>query len=857
MTMSTRFCSWTFLRSSVWFVVFASYFLLPAVLSHLLYESVVGGFAELSCNFSSVYEDKVSLILWYKDNATKPIYILDARNGIRDEPKHLPSRTINNRSYYNVSVSPSVLQLWNIREDDKGKFKCRVDYRHEPTEYFIVLLEVIVPPRETIILDKYGQRLKDLIGPYNEDSSLLLICEADGGKPPPALTWWNRNNLLKASFTLTPQGFPRNELVLQQLRRDDLLISLTCKATNSNLTAPISSSVTVDLYLKPLDVRITSVNKPLTAHLEAELVCESWGARPAAQVSWWKGTERLFVVTDAVSPDGNHTISQMSFIPSIEDNGKNLTCRADNLLIPKSAITDVWNLVVYYTPQVTITLISPLNEDGFVERGEVQFDCSVDANPTEFHVQWLFGGLPISSGEKHGIILGNYSLVIKDVQQHHKGQYQCLATNQVGEGWSEEKTLLVQYSPVCRDPEVQIITVALGSEANISCEVDAEPEAVEFHWVLTNTSGIESVKTAVTNRTASVIAFSPLGSTDFGTLSCWAKNIVGRQKIPCIYKILPAGLPEAPNDCIAINKTKESFIVACSPGFDGGLSQTFQIEVFTDRKERLFANISSSDVPSFSISSLPAGTQFILVIYAINSLGRSRSISLEARTLNSQTKPLNRDTDIGTVHLPYILGTIFGTVVVLMVIVATNVFLKYFCVREQEIRGIKGDERAEKQVHCIEEEESPKHDAQLLDLISTKHDFSGPPDVTHISANWGHPLTVEFHPKNYSEEVVLRMDRKPLLSPVETIRWREGEGGSGDRTAGENKPSTFTAIESLNIDHEKVKWAPKSVGMPSLPRIEEDDSGISAETPLVYGLLEVDNTPQQSSKNGHVFSTAV
>lgn len=31
-------------------------------------------------------------------------------------------------------------------------------------------------------MDEYGQRLKDVVGPYNEGASLTLICEAEGGK---------------------------------------------------------------------------------------------------------------------------------------------------------------------------------------------------------------------------------------------------------------------------------------------------------------------------------------------------------------------------------------------------------------------------------------------------------------------------------------------------------------------------------------------------------------------------------------------------------------------------------------------------------------------------------------------------
>jgi hypothetical protein len=38
-----------------------------------------------------------------------------------------------------------------------------------------------VPPKEVLIMDMEGQRLDGVIGPYDEDSQVLLICEAEGG----------------------------------------------------------------------------------------------------------------------------------------------------------------------------------------------------------------------------------------------------------------------------------------------------------------------------------------------------------------------------------------------------------------------------------------------------------------------------------------------------------------------------------------------------------------------------------------------------------------------------------------------------------------------------------------------------
>lgn len=41
---------------------------------------------------------------------------------------------------------------------------------------------ISVSAREVIIMDEYGQRLRDIVGPYNEGAHLTLFCEAEGGK---------------------------------------------------------------------------------------------------------------------------------------------------------------------------------------------------------------------------------------------------------------------------------------------------------------------------------------------------------------------------------------------------------------------------------------------------------------------------------------------------------------------------------------------------------------------------------------------------------------------------------------------------------------------------------------------------
>ncbi len=79
----------------------------------------------------------------------------------------------------------------------------------------------------------------------------------------------------------------------------------------------------------------------LAAGSKAEFQCRSIGSRPSAQISWWLGPERLSSnVRDSVNEDGNATISTITFVPDLEDNGKMLTCRADNLPMPHTALKD-------------------------------------------------------------------------------------------------------------------------------------------------------------------------------------------------------------------------------------------------------------------------------------------------------------------------------------------------------------------------------------------------------------------------------------------------------------------------------------------------------------------------------------
>ncbi|XP_075585404.1 uncharacterized protein LOC124494581 isoform X4 [Dermatophagoides farinae] len=600
--------------------------------------TVSGSSVDIPCNTTWI-EDEVSLVLWFRGDTGVPIYRVDARNVPLSKAIHTTSDESRKRLYFDMKQQPPVLRIKPVMASDAAEYRCRVDFRQSRTQNVIVLLNVTVPPKELLIMDVEGQKLEGVIGPYDEGSNVILICEAEGGKPSPSVNWYQANRLIDSTYTIGPHGLVRNELNIRNLNRSDFMSILTCRASNNNVTEPISATVILDMNLRPIDVKIlpksylksksssssSSHNGSITssttfmidprlsfilpAGSKAEFQCQSTGSRPAAQISWWLGNERLSSnVRDSVNEDGNATVSTIVFVPSVEDNGKLLTCRADNLPMPHTALKDERLLNVQFAPQLRISFGTNIQIDSIREGSDVYMECHVKANPPVKEVVWLHEDRPIHSlmsGDPNmlpddptlptlssslsmaigsTVIMTNQSLVIQKVHRSHRGRYQCVAFNEQGETVSDPLYLKVNFAPSCKPGQKLQYGVSRNEQIRIRCEVDAEPSTdLTFRWTLnTSGSGETSVEWAsfTVNATTSIATYRPESSLDYGTLSCLAQNSIGIQNKPCIYSVVPAGRPDAVRGCAITNHSMSTLLVECIPGDDGGLRQHFNLEVY-------------------------------------------------------------------------------------------------------------------------------------------------------------------------------------------------------------------------------------------------------------------------------------
>ncbi|XP_040068972.2 synaptogenesis protein syg-2 [Ixodes scapularis] len=377
-------------------------------------------------------------------------------------------------------------------------------------------------------------------------------------------------------------------------------------------------------------VRIRSKQRPLAAGLAAEIECEAAGSRPAPTVSWWRGKAKIPMDHVKVMLIGNRIFSVVAYTPTREDNGKRLRCVAENPNIVGSSIEASYNLDVHYKPLVTLQLGKRLRLEEIFEGQDVYLECSIDANPRVSEVVWRFeDNQEVHSDPAAKVITSNQSLVFQAIQRQNAGRYVCVAINSEGESISNEVQLSVQYSPVCSSRQRTVYPAAAHEMLQVSCDVDAHPSAVGFHWSFNGSLRNHEVQTFVSEGTRSIASYVPREKADYGSLFCWAANKIGRQKTPCEFKVLPVGPPRAPYNCTLSNQTEEAFLAECREDHSGGLRQRYNLEVHDISCHRLLANLTA-DRPAFWVQGVPAGLNYVLVLYAANEMGRSQPVLLRA-----------------------------------------------------------------------------------------------------------------------------------------------------------------------------------------------------------------------------------
>lgn len=97
---------------------------------------------------------------------------------------------------------------------------------------------------------------------------------------------------------------------------------------------------------------------------------------------------------------------------------------------------------------------------------------------------------------------------------------------------------------MCQDTEVTVIGASLHEELKVRCHVAADPSDVTFVWQFNNSGesfDVNPARFATSSGNISELMYIPASQKDYGTLTCWGANTIGRQSEPCVFQVVPAG----------------------------------------------------------------------------------------------------------------------------------------------------------------------------------------------------------------------------------------------------------------------------------------------------------------------------
>lgn len=655
--------------------------------------------AELTCDTAPPdRHDEVILVLWFRENVGTPIFSADAREvALSQAGVWFDEDILKKRATFRGRVSePSILAISNVSLTDQSVYRCRVDFREAKSRNSRINLTVIEPPKSLTINAEFSQtRISTVVGPFRIGDRPKFTCTVEGGLPIPVITWRRNRITVPGQMESSEPERIRSTLLLPPLKRSDWPMTLSCSASNSERGRPLEQSFDVDMELPPLSVSIVIGERNPAVGKPFSLPCHVTGSRPIPKITWWKNDVLLdpSAYNQTLSINGSVAISVLDLMLAKTETNSRITCRAINPYLDTIVMEDTWNVNLSYPPNVSLAMGRSLNAEGIKAGDDVYFDCHVDARPTANRIEWRRDGIKLVHNTSANVIITNQSLVLQNVGRSMAGNISCHASNVEGQAESQRIFLDIKYAPVCKPGLTRYFGVSRAENVEIICQVEANPNTeLSYKWFFNNSAEtIEVPRSRYNNSSpsgASVLTYKPLASLDYGTLLCFATNAAGSQSEPCVFHILTAGPPEPVFNCTVSNHSSDAFLIACQPGFHGGLPQNFSLHFFEESNSsgRLVIHQIFAE-PIFLLSSLKTNMRYKATIASVNAKGKSDDVVVEISTQKEperqlEVKPEPRPSS--SILTPT-LGILSGVVILLCIAgVIVVVFLRRQCLREAQ-----------------------------------------------------------------------------------------------------------------------------------------------------------------------------
>ncbi|KAG1691197.1 Nephrin [Nymphon striatum] len=422
----------------------------------------------------------------------------------------------------------------------------------------------------------------------------------------------------------------RNKLTLNITSQSDGS-TYTCQATNKLLQLSVHDGVTLSVKYKPEFHTIPSDKFDI---LESGTTVINMNARanPASIVYVWlkDGVEipQLSATENSVTTESGSRIAsrgpELHVSNAKRSDGGHYTVKATN---DEGSTVNKILLNVQYEANVTGITSSVM----VYEEEDASFECEAVGNPaTEDMISWRREGFDLESRTKISHYEGKSYLTVYNISKKDVGAFFCVANNGIGQESVATAYMVLRTKPVI-DNNVKYNRAASdeGNSGKLICQAKGAPD-IEFSWSREGSTLDDNEKFKVEsaqvdfNTWESVLTITDVSAAlDYGDYLCVAKNEEGFSSAYIHFE--STGKPDTPVSIKVINTTHNSVLLSWTPGFDGGLPQSFMVRYRRTGggSGYMFSEVFPPNATLFVVSGLELGTEYEFSVMAMNEKGES------------------------------------------------------------------------------------------------------------------------------------------------------------------------------------------------------------------------------------------
>ncbi|XP_066592853.1 uncharacterized protein [Prorops nasuta] len=559
---------------------------------------------------------------------------------------------------------------------------------------------------------------------YREDLGTSVYSVDARGRDFGIAERWSDDSVFSSRAYFMPDKKPA-ELGVDHIREEDAGI-YRCRV-DFQIGQTRNSRVNLTVIVPPRKIVIVdhtgiarnSLVGPYVEGDNLKLYCDVYGGKPAPSVSWYYNDKFVNNQTTTLRSGATRSIIEIKHLGR-NDVRTELTCNATNN-----------NRSIPLSSSVRVDMnFSPLNVriDGAnqpLSAGK-RYDlvCTTSGSRPPARVTWYKDGQRLEDSKETTSGDGNtttsvlsFMVTKADAGRHLtcRAENPIMETRRIEDDW----TLEILYTP---ETQIQLGTslnpdsIREGTDVYFDCLIRAEPPVYKVEWRHQGKTLHHNVTQGIIISNQSLV-LQGVDRKSAGNYTCVGYNTEGDgESTPFYLNVM--WRPDMVHNCTTSNTSTNSFSVTCTGGFNGGLTQSFLLEVRESNSQELRANMTSH-TPSFSVTNLESGALYHACIYAFNDKGRSEAMVVQAGTLRLPEKQLTSESERPrqNIRLTPMLSVMIGVVtalIIIAVIVMVVLRIQHTHVDEQSKSHVEDSSKQTKTAPTIQRELRFREGSSLL-----------------------------------------------------------------------------------------------------------------------------------------------